>query len=373
MREKLSFIALFLLSSCYIADDVADDQTIWEYSTPDNEGLSSQGLLNINELIKINQFQEINGLIIVRNDKIIFENYFTRVVDSLGRVNREPTLSKRHLTTNIGSAGLSFALAAVGVADDRRLLSLDDPIANYLPEYSDVFTDDPDKATITIEHLLVHRSGFSWNESIQPFSTENDLNRMKLSNNWVRYILERPLEAPPGLRYNYNTGVGLLLAKIIENASGQGYDTFLEENIFNLLTISTFEVELDPHGNFNGGDGVAISLLDWTKLGYLFIKNGEWLDRRILDPNFIADATSAQYNISETLSLGYLWQRFGNNFFNSFLIDHEEIYYMRGLIGQHIYIIPSENMIVSIFAENYFFGIVNPSLNLFAEITNTLQ
>lgn len=371
--RKILLLAIISLSSCYVANEVAPDQEIWEYEFPDNEGLSSQSLLEINELIQLNQFQEINGLIIIRNDKLVFENYFNRTSPSQGILIRETTLQKRDSTTNIGSAGLCFALAAIGIAEDKGLLSLDDPIAEHLPNYVDIFVADPDKEAITIVDLLSHKGGFSWNESIQPFSQDNDLNLMKSSDDWIRFILEKPMEAPAGLRYNFNTGAGIILSEIVENASGQDFNEFLAENLFNPLTISHFEIEVDPRGNFNSGDGISISLLDWTKLAYLFLNNGTWNNRRIIDPNFIADATTPQQIVSESFSIGYFWQLFGSNFSDNFAIPYEEIYFLRGGIGQQIYIIPSENMIVSIFAENYFFGLVNPSLNLFAEITNTLQ
>ncbi|WP_436515512.1 serine hydrolase domain-containing protein [Ekhidna sp. To15] len=372
MRKTLLLVAV-LFSSCYVADEVAPDQEIWEYELPDNEELSNQGLLELNELIQLNQFQEINGLIIIRNDKLVFENYYNRTSPSQGVLIRKTTLRKRDSTSNIGSAGLCFALAAIGVAEDIRLLSIEDPIADYLPNYADIFEADPDKEAITIADLLTHKSGFSWNESIQPFSQENDLNQMKLTNDWIRFILEKPMEAPAGLRYNFNSGAGIILSEIIENASDRDFDAFLIENLLDPLTISNFRIDVDPQGNFNSGDGISVSLLDWTKLGYLFLNNGTWNGRRIIDPNFVAEATTLQHTVSESFSVGYFWQLFGSNFSGILPIPHEEAYFIRGGIGQTIYIIPSENMIVSIFAENYFFGLVNPSLNLFAEITNTLQ
>ena len=374
MNEKLLIIVLlFLASSCYIGDEVAPDQEIWEYSLPEQQGLSNQGLLIVNNQIQSNLYQEVDGLIVIRNDKLIFENYYSRIADSQGFVRREPTLTKRFLPVRLGSGGLTFTLAAIGIAQDKRFLSIEDPIANYLPEYADIFSEDPTKAEVTIEHLLLHRGGFSWNELTQTLSPQNDLTQMKLTNDWIRFILEKPLEAPPGLRYNFNSASGLILSKIIENASEQDFEIFLEENLLNPLTISTLEYEIDPQGNLNAGEGISVSLLDWTKLGYLFLNNGSWQGRRIMNPNFVADATSSLRTISGTTETGYFWQRFGDDFTGFFGIDHEEIFYSRGETGQHIYIIPSENMIVSIFAQNFFFGLVNPSLNLFDEITNTFQ
>ena len=76
MRHIYIVLFFIITSSCYVGDEVEPDQTIWEYEQPDNEGLSSFGLLNINDFIKLNQYLEINGLLIIRNDKIVFENYF---------------------------------------------------------------------------------------------------------------------------------------------------------------------------------------------------------------------------------------------------------------------------------------------------------
>ncbi len=373
MRLSILLIVLIFTYSCHISDDVVPDQEIWEYALPNDEGLSSQGLLEINESIQFNQFLETNGVIIIRNDKLIFENYYNRVEDLNGLVSRNPTLRNRDEATNIDIAGIVFALTAIGVAEDKRLLSISDPIANYLPNYSDIFNDDLQKEQITIAHLLTHRSGLAWNESIFPFSIENDRNQMKLSNDWIRFILEKPVAAPAGLQYNINSGMGIVLAKIVENASGQDYVTFLRENVLELITIASFTIEVDPQGNYNSGDGIAVSLIDWTKLGYLYLNEGTWNGRRILDPNFVLESTSVQDAISGTFSQGYIWQQYGDDLSMFFGIPHDEIYFIRGNIGQLLAVIPSENMIVSIFAENFFFGFLNPSVNLIAEITNTFQ
>ena len=372
MRFKSIFCVLFL-SSCYVGQELEPDQDIWEYAQPNEVGLSREALLGLNDRIKLNEFLEVNGLIIIKDDKLVFENYYTRYLDDFQQVFRETDLNRRSEAISLSSAGMIFTLAAVGVADDKRIISIEDPIMDYLPEYEQVFEDDPDKQSITITHLMSHRSGFSWNESIQPFSEFNDLNLMKASEDWVRFVLEQPLEAPPGLRFNLNTGGGILLAKIIETASGQNFDTFLQENVLDPLSITTLTLDTDEQGNFNGGDGISVSLLDWTKLGYLFLNEGIWQNRKILDPIFVNNATSIQSVVSGTYNMGHIWWLFGDNFSETFGISHDDIIYIPGELGQHLYIIPNQNMIVSIFAENYFLRFQNPSLNLFAEITYSFQ
>ena len=355
-----------------MSDELAPDQTVWEYGQPNETGLSEEFLLNLNARIQLNEFLEINGLIIIKDEKLVYENYYNRS-DSLGITVRIPTLTRRNEPFNLGGAGLTYTLAAIGVADDLRILSIEDPIVDYLPEYQSIFEEDPDKLEITIEDLILHKSGLSWNTSIQPLSLQNDLNEMRASDDWVQFILEQPMEAPAGLRFNLNTSIGVLLAKIIEEASGDDFESFIREKVLDLLTINDFQIELDPSGNYNAGTGINTSLLDWTKLGYLFLNDGLWEGRKILDPEFAEAATSLQTEVSGTYTLGYVWWQFGANFANSFPVPYQEIYYIPGELDQHIYVIPSENMIISIFADNLLFGFGNPSLSLFLEVINSVQ
>ncbi len=355
-------IGFLILSSCYLGEEVPPDQTIWEYGRPKDYTVSEDSLLSINARLRFNQedFEFMTGLIVIKNDHLIFENYY-----------RE---ANRNTISNISQGGLTFSMAAIGVALDKGLLSLDDPIVDFLPEYSDIFQSDPDKEGITIKHLLTHRSGLSWNEGIfSTISPQSDVTIMKSTDDWIRFILEKEQGPPPGLFYNLNSGSGAILAKVIENASEQDYMTFLQENLLDPLTINSLTIERDPQGNYNSGNGISISLLDWTKLAYLILNEGIWEGRKIIDPNFIKDGSSLQRVVDNNFGVGYFWQLFGENFDNRFGIESTEVFFIQGELGQHLYIIPSEKMIVSIFAENFFFGFNNPSLNLFSEITYSLN
>lgn len=348
-----------LLMGCYVGDEVPPDQTVWEYALPAEVGLSEDGLLGLNTGILFEGFETINGLIIVKDDQLAFENYY-------GSWDRA-TLQA------IDRASIVFTLSALSIAEDLRLLSLDDVIDQYLPEYEDVFQEDPEKRMIRIRDFLTHKSGLAWNENINPFSVFSDLSQMKASSDWVRYVLERPREAPAGFRYSFNTGGGMILCKIIENATGQSFDSFLQEQLLEPLTIEGLQIEQDPLGNFNGGDGISVSLIDFTKLGYLMLQEGEWRKRVIIDPAFIQESTSLQVPVDVNYNLGYGWWLFGADQQASFPMGEQVIFFIPGEKGQHMYIIPSENMIVSIFAENVFYLFQNPSLDLFKEITYTVE
>lgn len=370
MRFKLLFTSL-LFSSCYLSEELPPDQTIWEYDVPSSVGLDQEALLFLNFRIKEIEFQQIRGLVIIKNDKLVFENYYTG--------------DNRESINSLQGASMPFSVAAIGVAVDKGLLSLDDKIEVHLPEYADVFASDNNKTFITIGHLLLNKSGISWNEGIFELvggftkdgdiipNPQNDINKMKESEDWVRYVLEKPMEAPAGLRFSINSGSGVVIAKIIENVSGQSFHDFLSINILNPLTISSVTLTEDSFGVSNGGDGISISLLDWAKFGYFMLEEGIWQGRRVLDPNFVTDAVGFQTSVDNQYTSGYIWRQFGDAFQDRLGIDHNDIYFIPGEFGQHMYVIPSEKMVVVVDAENYFSGFGNPSLNLLAEITFMIQ
>ena len=359
MKRFRPILLIFLFSSCYLGEELPADQQVWEYDDPGDVGLSEDQLLSIDSLIELNVFERITGLLILKDGKMVFENYY----DS----------TNRHTIFSLDKVTVTLTIAAVGVAIDQGLLNLEDPIHQYLPSYESIFEQSASKKNMTIRHLLTHRSGLAWNENLVPFlgNPDHNLNQMFASSDWVSFILNQPLEADPGFRYNFNSATGVILARIIQNISQQPFDQFLTDNIFDELGVTTFSMNQDPSGNFDGGRGASISFLDWAKFGYLMLENGIWNNRRIIDPNFVEEASSVQIPVSGSLNLGYGWRLFGENF--EFLpVNRTNIYYINGDIGQHQYILPSQNMVIQINAQN-FFGSANQSLNLFIQITSTIQ
>lgn len=364
--RKIWIISIFCCS-CYISEEVPPDQDIWDYDLPKNQQFNQNELLLLDNRIKNDQdFGLIEGLTIIRNRKLIFENYYFNIP---GRSHEK----------NLGRTGLTITLAALGVAIDQRLISVEDSIYKYLPEYDVIFQSDPAKLGITIRDVLMHRTGLSWNENIEDLyifgndslipNPMNNLIQMKESDDWVEFVLSRPLV---GIGfYSFSTANGVLLAKILENATGVDFNTYVNEEIFSPLSINHSSIEQDAFGNFNGGDGYTLSLLDLSKIGYLYLNEGIWKGRTLLNTNFIRDAITRQHQFSQSgfeNSIGYFWTFFGPGYGNSLGVEYNNIVFLVGELGQSIFIVPEENMVVTILSDNYF-GINVQSVNLFAEIT----
>ena len=117
----------------------------------------------------------------------------------------------RRATTpaNVKSVSKSVIAALVGIASDRKLLSLNDPIGKYFPDLAEA-----GKRAITVEDLLTMRSG------LESTSSRN-YGAWVQSSNWIRHALAKPLLAAPGTQMIYSTGNSHLLSAILTKATGK--------------------------------------------------------------------------------------------------------------------------------------------------------
>ncbi|HEX7000974.1 MAG TPA: serine hydrolase domain-containing protein, partial [Trueperaceae bacterium] len=126
---------------------------------------------------------------------------------------------------SLGSITKQFTAAAVLKLQERGLVDVASTIDAYLPEIP------PDKAKVTLHHLLTHTSGV-----VEYLSGDYEpLSRPEA----VRIGLGAPLRFEPGSSYGYSNGGYSLLAAIVELVSGQGYEEFLNATFFAPLGMSS--------------------------------------------------------------------------------------------------------------------------------------
>lgn len=137
----------------------------------------------------------------------------------------------------IASMTKSITSAAVMTLVDDAKLSLDDPVANYIPEFKDArLRSGPASAPITLRHLLSHTSGLA-----QPDRKPTD-GAMTLAN-YASGLVKAPLEFEPGSRYEY--GFGLTAAgRIVEIVSARPFPKYVEKRILRPLGMD--DTTFDP-------------------------------------------------------------------------------------------------------------------------------
>ena len=211
-------------------------------------------------------------MVAMRDGKIIGEWY------SGGRTAASQSLaysSSKPLTT-----------AVIGAAQKLGLLSIDQSIADFIPE----FKGTP-KADITIRHLLTHKSGLK--SSNAEFSSA-----MRLGSGITSAAINLPLTTPPGSTYDYESSVLALqlLVRVVEKAVSEKFSTFADKYVLRPLGMMNSVYKGDqPATNFETGDpwlagGLSTTCRDLTRLGHLFQLKGQWAGQQIFTSEFAAQA-----------------------------------------------------------------------------------
>jgi hypothetical protein len=123
---------------------------------------------------------------------------------------------------HIASLSKTFTAAAIVLLKKQGLLSFDDPLSKFLPDF-------PSGDRIKISHLLTHSSGVPDFYALPEYE-ELKAKSMTLSD-WIALLKTKPLDFEPGKQSSYSNSGYALLAFIIEKVSGESYEVYLRERI----------------------------------------------------------------------------------------------------------------------------------------------
>lgn len=232
---------------------------------------------------------------------------------------------------NIKSASKSIISILTGIAVDQGKISVDETLGDYFPEYFEA-NPDPKKEAITIRNLLSMQSGLE-TTSFYNYGT------WVISDDWVQFQLDQPLEDEPGGKMVYSTGTSHLLSVIITKATGMSTKAFAEKHLFNPLNINVGGWDRDPKGYYMGGNNMALTPDDLLKIGQLMLNGGTYDGQRIVSKEWVRDSfktyTRSNYN---PYDYGYMW-------WNRTVAGHK-VFFAWGYGGQYIFMIPELDSVV---------------------------
>ena len=173
---------------------------------------------------------------------------------SYGMANLEHGILNTSLTKfRIASVTKPFTAAAILKLQEQGLLDVQHFISAYVPGY-------PNSEQITIHHLLTHTAGIP-NFTSFPDAEKKQPLRVTLDE-LISWFSDKPLEFMPGERYRPTNSGYVLLAKIIEVASGQSYTDYLRQHI------------LEPANMLDSGYDQQELVLPHRASGYVLTETG---------------------------------------------------------------------------------------------------
>src|ERR1700724_290191 len=128
----------------------------------------------------------------------------------------------------IASMSKPITATAVLMLMEEGKLSLDDPIAKYVPELAGLKTADGKTQRITLRHLLTHTSGMGE-------ATDEEAKAARSLSDLVPAFASKPLAFEPGSKWKYCQSGILTLGRIVEIVSGVPLEVFLRTRIFDPL------------------------------------------------------------------------------------------------------------------------------------------
>ncbi len=326
----------------------------WETASLNDVGMDENTVLGAVNRIQNGYYLEIHSIVIVKENKLVFERYFPGHDFNYRGENFHGDFINynRDKVNNTHSATKSIASALVGIAVDKGFInSVDEKIFSYFTNYSNINNTDKDK--ITVKHLLTMTSGFEWNEwDVGIGESANDVYRFNISPDPVRYVLEKPVITEPGTSFYYNCGGVDLLGEIIRIASGMGVDDFSEQYLFGPLGITNYQWQRLSSGLVVTHGDVMLRPRDQAKFGYLFLNKGEWNGQRILSESWVERSTE-QYlplpQLNWADGYGYLWWLMEFNIQGQIY----KSYCAEGWGDQKISVFPELDMVVVFTGANY--------------------
>lgn len=147
-----------------------------------------------------------------------------------GLADREQNLPNTATTRfRLGSITMQFTAMAILILESQNKLNVKDPVCNYLADCPSAWK------SITIKHLLTHTSG------IHDFTSLTDYRSTRATPSPPEQTIARfkdlPLDFQPGEKWSYSNSGYVVLGYIIEKASGQSYEDFLQQSIFAPLNL----------------------------------------------------------------------------------------------------------------------------------------
>ena len=266
------------------------------------------------------------AFLVIRHDSLLFETYRDGWNDTL--------------TSNIYSATKTIVGMLAGIAlDEGKIQSLDDPVSRYIPSYRKGM-----QADVTIRHLLTMSGGMAWDEAYS--SLFSVTTHGYYGNDLYKLVTGLEVCDRPGVQYSYRSGETQLLAFVIEAATGKTLRQYADEKLWKPM-----QAERDAYWLLDKQDGdekafccFHTTARDVARFARLMLHRGNWNGRQLV---------SQAYMDEMMRPASWLKDQWGKDSLNYYgyqtwiMHYHDQVNpYMRGMLGQYIIAIPSQDAIV---------------------------
>lgn len=266
-----------------------------------------------------------SAMLVIKDDVIKYEKYFFG--------GNEDTLFSSN------SMGKSFVSALMGIAvSEGDVESVEDPIGKYIPEFAGTETEN-----IHIRACLQMASGINFNEDtdMSGFSM-----RTLMGKPAMKVISKYGMQEEP---YTYRRYLSInteILGQVIKNATGRSLAEYMEEKLWKKIGTAHDAYWTLSNGTELAMGGLSVSLRDYARFARLYLNEGSYEGKQILEKQWIQDSMDisadyskpgANHDAYNAIGYGYQW----------WIPEGDKGEFMAiGVYGQWIYVNPANRVII---------------------------
>ncbi|MES2276862.1 MAG: serine hydrolase [Bacteroidota bacterium] len=301
MKKRVYLFVVFSCISCFAAAQALSDTAILK-RTPG-----------------------IYSLLLSKNDKIVYEQYFNQQ-------DKNTLFNDQSLTKSVVSL-------LIGIAIDKGYIkSVDEKLTDFFPQLK---TDkDKRKQQITLRQVMNQASGLY----------HEDLEKL---GDWLHiadpanYVIKAPLTSDPGKVFHYSNAASHLLSVILTKSTRMDTKAFADKYLFGPLNIKSYEWEKMRDGYYDGSGLLSIRLrsADMLKLGLLVLHKGKYGKAQVVSQAWVNATINP--TITYPTPWGFEQSAYALCWYHK-VYNGAAITYALGWGGQFMFIIPSLNAVVMV-------------------------
>ena len=277
------------------------------------------------QITKIESYETI-AFLVVQDSAIKYERYWGEYGEA--SLSNSFSMAKSVVSLLIG--------AALG---EGKIKSLDQKVSDFLPQFKEGMSNQ-----LTLRNLLTMSSGLNWDESYaNPLSMTT---AAYYGDDLEGLMQEMKVVTTPGEKTVYLSGNTQVLAHVLQVATNKTLPEYATEKLWKplgakhdaLWSLDAEEGREKAYCCFNS------NVRDFARLGQLVLQKGNWKGQQLIPEAYIEEATAPASELKAQ------WAEGTNDYygFQFWYLEYKghKIPYMRGILGQYIFVIPEKNAVV---------------------------
>ncbi len=283
---------------------------------------------DLNRKIAENLFKDIKSLVVIKDGKLLIEEYFNG--------------ASRDTLHDTRSVGKSFASTMMGIAIEDGFIKSENQTLKNFYDLRRFANFSPKKESVTIKSLLTMSSAFDGNDDDE--NSPGNEEKMYPTSDWIKFALDVPMsERNVGAKWAYFTAGAVILGDIINRSVPQGLEKYADEKLFQPLGITKYQWPYTPQRVPSTAGGLKMRALDFAKYGQLYHNRGKWNGKQVVPAAWVEKTFSKQMPVGDDF-YGYLF------WYRTFSLKGKEYatFYASGNGGNKIFVFQDQPLVVVI-------------------------